>query len=274
MIDNVVALYSIMDDLLKAIGHREDLRTEMTDAEVITTALTAALYFGGNLETSRDLMLETGLMPRMLSRSRFCRRLHRVADLTLSLFHQLGLVLKQANASTQYLLDSFPVPVCDNIRIRRCRLVQGEEFRGKIASKKRYFYGVKVQVLATAAGWPVELAFVPGAANDTRGLGVLPLELPAGSEVFMDAAYTDYRAEDAAQEADQITFAICRKKNSQRRETPAQEYYKTLMRKRIETVFSQITRWFPRQIHAVTFRGFLMKISFFIIAFTLDQALI
>ena len=60
MIDNVVALYSIMDDLLKAIGHREDLREELTDAEVITTALTAALYFGGNLETSRDFMMETG----------------------------------------------------------------------------------------------------------------------------------------------------------------------------------------------------------------------
>jgi hypothetical protein len=274
MIDNVVALYSIMDDLLKAIGHREDLREELTDAEVITTALTAALYFGGNLETSRGFMVETGLMPRMLSRSRLCRRLHRVADLTLNLFHQLGLVLKQANASTQYLVDSFPVPVCDNIRIRRCRIVQGEEFRGKIASKRRYFYGVKVHVLATAAGWPVELAFVPGRANDTRGLGVLPLELPAGSEVFMDAAYTDYSAEDAAREADQVTFATCRKKNSQRRGEPAQEYYKTLMRKRIETVFSQITSWFPRHIHAVSLRGFLMKVSFFIIAFTLDQALI
>jgi hypothetical protein len=274
MIDNVVALYSIMDDLLKAIGHREDLREELTDAEVITTALTAALYFGGNLETSRDFMMETGLMPRMLSRSRLCRRLHRVADLTLNLFHQLGLVLKQANVSTQYLVDSFPVPVCDNIRIRRCRIVQGEEFRGKIASKRRYFYGVKVHVVATAAGWPVELAFVPGRANDTRGLGVLPLELPAGSEVFMDSAYTDYSAEDAAREADQVTFATCRKKNSQRRGEPAQEYYKTLMRKRIETVFSQITSWFPRHIHAVSLRGFLMKVSFFIIAFTLDQALI
>jgi DDE family transposase len=274
MVDNIVAVYSIMDDVLRAMGHREDSRCELTDAEVMTTALTAALYFGGNLETSRDFMLDTGLMPRMLSKSRFCRRLHRVADLTLSLFEQLGLVLKQVNASTQYLLDSFPVPVCDNIRIRRCRIVKGEEFRGKIASKRRYFYGVRVHVLATASGWPVELAFVPGRANDTRGLGVLPIELPAGSEVFMDSAYTDYGTEEAAQEADQITFATCRKKNSKRREEPAQEYYKTLMRKRIETVFSQITRWFPRHIHAVSFKGFLLKVTCFIMAFTLDQALI
>src|SRR6185436_4071442 len=97
-----------------------------------------------------------------------------------------------------YLVDSFPVPVCDTIRIRRCRIVQGEEFRGKLARKRRYFYGVRVHGLATAAGWPVELAFLPGRAHDTRGLGVLPIQLPAGSEVFMDSAYPDYSAEDAA----------------------------------------------------------------------------
>jgi hypothetical protein len=274
MFDNVVALYCITDDLLKAIGHRDDCRCELTDAEVITTALTAALYFGGNLETARTFMLQTGLMPRMLSRSRFCRRLHRVADLTYSLFHQLGLFFKQTEQKAEYLLDSFPVAVCDNIRIPRCRVVRGEQFRGKCAAKRRYFYGVKVQVLTTASGIPVEFAFLPGRAHDSRGLDVLPLELQAGSEVFMDNGYTDYAAEDAAREADGVIFSVCRKKNSRRRQEPMLEYYKVMMRKRIETVLSQITMLFPRHIHTVTFRGFLMKISFFIFAFTLERAFI
>jgi hypothetical protein len=34
----------------------------------------------------------------------------------------------------------------------------------------RDFYGVKIQVLITEDGIPVEFAFVPGQANDTRGL--------------------------------------------------------------------------------------------------------
>ena len=274
MIDHCTALYCITDDLLKAVGHREDARTTMSDAEVLTTAWTAALYFGGNVEHARRFMSATGLMPRMLSRSRLNRRLHAVAELAHALFHQLGAVLKEASLSTKYLLDSFPVPVCDNIRISRSRLVKGEQFRGRSAAHRRYFYGVKAQVMTTEEGVPVELAFLPGAASDTRGLDVLPLSLPEGSELFMDSGYTDYGAEDAAREVDGVTFAVQRKRNSRRWDEPWRAYYKQLMRKRIETVFSQITAMFPRHIHAVSFRGFLMKVSFFIIAFAVDKALI
>jgi hypothetical protein len=105
------------------------------------------------------------------------------------------------------LLDSFPVAVCDNIRIARCRIVQGEQFRGKCVAKRRYFYGVKVQALTTASGIPVEFAFLPGRASDTRGLDVLPLELEAGRENSMDSGYTDYAAEDAARESDDVVFS-------------------------------------------------------------------
>lgn len=274
MIDHVTALYCITDDLLKAVGHREDARTMMSDAEVLTTALTAAHYFGGNVEHARRFMSATGLMPRMLSRSRLNRRLHAVAELAHVLFHQLGAALKEASVSTKYLLDSFPVAVCDNIRISRSRLIRGEQFRGRSAAHRRYFYGVKVQVMTTEEGVPVELAFLPGAASDTRGLDVLPLALPAGSELFMDSGYTDYGAEDAALEMDGVTFAVQRKRNSRRWDEPWRAYYKQLMRKRIETVFSQIKAMFPRHIHAVSFRGFLLKVSFFVIAFALDKAFI
>jgi hypothetical protein len=42
----------------------------------------------------------------------------------------------------------------------------------------------------------------------------------------------------------------------------------------IETVFSGITRVFPKSMHAVTFDGFLLKLSAFIFAFTLKTAFI
>jgi IS5 family transposase len=274
VIDHTTALYCIVDDLLKAVGHRDDRRRELTDAEVITAALVAALHFGGNLERSRALLRETGLMPRMLSRSRLNRRLHAAAGLAYTLFHQLGAVLKEASPSTKYLLDSFPVAVCDNVRIPRCRLARGEQFRGRAAAKRRYFYGVRVQVVTTEEGVPVEFAFLPGAANDTRGLGVLPLALPEGSELFMDSGYTDYGAEDAARESDGVAFSVQRKRGSRRWDDPRRAYYKQLMRRRIETVFSQITALFPRHVHAVTLDGFLLKVSMFVIAFALDKAFI
>jgi hypothetical protein len=41
--------------------------------------------------------------------------------------------------SSEYMLDSFPVAICDNIRICQSRLVCSEDYRGYIASKKRFF---------------------------------------------------------------------------------------------------------------------------------------
>ena len=82
----------------------------------------------------------------------------------VDLFDYLGTILKSLNPSSEYMLDSFAVAICDNIRIPRSRLVSSEDYRGYIASKKRYFYGIRVQLLSTVdgIGIPVELVFLPG----------------------------------------------------------------------------------------------------------------
>ena len=58
MISEITAIYAISDDLLKALGHTEDGRTQMSEAEVITTALVAARFFGGNHKQACDYLLE------------------------------------------------------------------------------------------------------------------------------------------------------------------------------------------------------------------------
>jgi hypothetical protein len=206
----------------------------------------------------------------MISESRLNRRWHALSNLLLNLFEHLGLSLKQQNQSQQYLLDSFPLEVCDNIRIRRCRLLQGENYRGYCAAKRRYFYGLRVHVMTTTnQGVPVEIGFLPDEANDSRGLSVLALELPEGSEVFMDAGYTDYQREDDALEAEGLRLSVGRKKNSKRRDEWGEHWYKKMTRHRIETVFSEITSWFPKRIHAVTLEGFMLKATMFVFAFAL-----
>lgn len=274
MIDQVIAIYTIIDDALKLMHHREDSRRTFTDAEVITTGLVASRFFGGHLNHARAFLHETRLMPQMLGESRFNRRWHACADLVTTLLESFGLALKAANDGQQYLLDSFPLTVCHNLRIARCRLVTGAEFGGVCVAKREYFYGYRVHVVTTAAGVPVELAVLPGHAQDVRGLGVLPFALPTGSEVFMDAGYTDYQNEDAAWEADGIHFAMARKKNSTRRAGLAEFLYKQITRHHIETVFSELTSWFPKRIHAVTASGFLLKTTLFVLAFALSKAFI
>ncbi len=274
MCDSTLAIYCFIDDFLKASGHREDIRTEVTDAEVITIAITAMRQFGGNFEKSRLILHELGLMKRLLSRSRFSRRLNRLIDLIHLLFHKLGTVLKDLHYESRYLLDSFPVPVCDNIRIKRCRIVQDEQYRGAMTSKRRYFYGVRVQILTTSDGIPLEFCILPGGCADLQGLAELALDLPEMAELFVDAGYNFYEWEDYLREIQELQLQVPRKANSKRSREPWLEIYKSLMRKYIETTIGEITKLFPKKIHATNLNGFLLKIALFLFAFQIDKAFI
>lgn len=274
MYDRTLAIYCFIDDLLKAMQHSEDSRSEFSDSEVVTTAIVAMLFFGGNFERARSFLHSSGMMPRMLSRSRLSRRLSRLSDLIDLVFHQLGLTLKELNRESRYSLDSFPIAVCDNIRISRSRLAHGTEFRGYLASKRRYFYGVRVQVVVTVKGVPVEYSILPGSLSDIEGVAALPLALPVGADVAADAAYTYYEWEDALAEIDGVRLLVGRKRNSKRRDLPAVHDYKQWLRRRIETVFGEITKLFPKKIHATTLSGFILKISLFLFAYQLDKAFI
>ncbi|MBI1743480.1 IS982 family transposase, partial [Candidatus Acetothermia bacterium] len=43
----IIAIYCVCDDFWKALGEPEDWQAQMTHAEVMTTALVAACFFGG-----------------------------------------------------------------------------------------------------------------------------------------------------------------------------------------------------------------------------------
>lgn len=274
MCDSTIAIYCFIDDFLKASGHREDIRIEVSDSEVITIAIQAMLHFGGNFERSRLILHELGLIKRLLSRSRFSRRLNRLRDLIHLLFHRLGTVLKDLHWESRYLLDSFPIPVCDNIRINRCRLVGDELYRGKMPSKRRYFYGVRVQVLTTSDGIPLEFSVLPGSCADLQGLAELALDLPDAAQLFVDSGYNFYEWEDYLREIENLNLQVPRKANSKRIREPHLEIYKSLMRKYIETTIGEIAKLFPKKIHATNFNGFLLKIALFLFAFQIDKAFI
>ena len=191
----------------------------------------------------------------------------------LWLFLHLGRWLKYVCGETEYIIDSFPLKVCHNIRISRCKLLQGEQWRGYNVSKREYFYGVKVQLITTKEGIPVELCFVPGSEHDVEALRKMYVDLPAGSVLYGDSAYTLYELEALFQEAEGIELNIARKKNSKRPDAPYDAFVKTAMRKRIETAISEIVELTPHSIHAVTKEGFLLKILLFILAYQMKTLL-
>jgi hypothetical protein len=270
MDEKILAIYCLCADVLQALGHAEAPHQKMSDAEVVTTALVAMLFFRGNFEAARALLCAPWYMPHMLSRSRLNRRLHRLNDLLVTLFELLGHTWKHLNTESIYILDSFPIAVCDNYRIPRAKLYQHEAYRGCMASKKRYFYGLKVHLLVTKDGQPVECFLTPGSYSDVRMLKTFQFDVPEGSHVYADKAYNDYAMEDVLLEASHIHLYPIRKQNSKRTLLPYIAYVQHYYRKRIETVGSLIERMLPKTIHAVTAAGFELKVFLFVLAYSLN----
>lgn len=274
MQEKITTIYCFCDDFLRASGHTDDPQARMTTAEVMTVALTAASLFGGNQEQSRRFLQEHGYIKRVLSKSRFNRRLHRVPEAVWQgLFHLLAQVYQQVNQGQEYAVDSMPVPACDNIRIRRCRLYprrrHGEAFRGYCASKRRYVYGLRVHLLITATGRPVEVALAPASEADITAFRRMTLDLPTGAAVFADAAYLDGQYAALAEEATD-TRIIAQRRGNSRDPLPAWlSFLCQQTRKRVEMVFSSLRAALSGSVHAVTPRGFELKVFLTVLAYSI-----
>lgn len=266
---HIVAVYCLCADLLCALRHTDDVQCRVTDAEIMTIALVAALFFGGNYVVSCYFLQQHGYMPRMLSASRFNRRLHRIKDLFLTFFAVLADHWKAVNAESIYIIDSFPIASCDNMRIKRSRRYHGAAYRGYIPSKRRYFYGLRLHLVVTKDGEPVEFFLTPGRDNDTGALQWYQFDLDAGAKILGDKAFNVYAIEDELAHID-IELCPLRKKNTKRTIPTWETYLRALYRKAVETAGSQITRRFPKTIHAVTAAGFELKLVLFLLAYSVD----
>jgi hypothetical protein len=265
----IILVYCLCADLLKALGHSEDPQCQMSDAEVMTAGLVAALFFGGKHKVACDFLQEHKYMPQMLSKSQFSRRLHRLDYRFVALFRMLGESFKELNETSVYIIDSAPIAVCDNIRIKRNKLYGDEAYRGYQASKRRYFYGVKIHLLVTKEHQPVEFFLSPGEFSDTEALTQFDFDLPPGSQIFADKAYTYYLVEDLLDEAE-IQLAPDRKKNSKRPMPAWLRFFLRQHRNQVETAGSLIERLLPKSIHAVTAKGFELKVILFVLASSIN----
>jgi hypothetical protein len=120
--DTITTIYCLCDEFLKAIDHQDDPQVRLSTAEVMTVPLVAATFFGGNIDKTRRFLHEYGYMPNMISKSHLNRRLHAMEPSPWwTLFSLLAELFKKPsnNPEQTYVVDSLPIPVCDNIRIRR-----------------------------------------------------------------------------------------------------------------------------------------------------------
>jgi hypothetical protein len=206
----------------------------------------------------------------MGSKSRFSRRLHRLKEIFIVFFNLLAQTWKTLNTAASYVIDSLPIAGCDNMRIRRAKLYSTEDLRGYQASKKRYFYGLKIHLMVTPEGQPVECFLTPGGLGDVDALKSYAYALPDGSIIYADKAYNDYEIEDLLKDVEHIQLLPMRKKNSKRAVSPSISFVQSYYRKRVETAGSLIEQLLPKSIHAVTSQGFELKVVLFVMASSLN----
>jgi len=265
--DEIIAIFCICSDFLKARGFEDWHNCKMSTSEVLFSHLIATRFFYGNLERSRMYIKSQKYVLHCLSRSRLNRRLHQLSErLWDDLLYYIYEQRKKQGLTAQFIIDSFPVCACKNIRIYTSKLLKGESYRGYNASKREYFYGMKVTVLTTTEGQPVKALIWPGKHHDSLILKNFSMQgLPRGSKIYADSGYTDYEYEDVLHE--QGIHMVVERRSVTKRPMGLENFINLKAhRQTIERAFAHIASWLPKKIHAVTKQGLCLKILGFVTA--------
>ena len=186
MQDKIIATFCILDDLLKALHHRDDPQAKITDRESLTLAILACQEFGGNMRKALQWVKALQLFSFVPSESRFNRRRHRLMPLLHALAPLFHAMWQHLQPCTAYALDTFPMPVCENIRANRCRIAPEKAFRGYRAAHRDDFHGVKGHLLVASGGFIAAFWLTPGSWHDLTGLYGMALDIPCGCALVMD----------------------------------------------------------------------------------------
>ena len=266
--DFIVTAFVIVDKTMAALGHRDDVRAQASDAEVLTVAIVAAKYFQNHLERALQMMHLGHYLSGPLSVSRFNRRLHHLAAWLGLAAETLGALFATGEA---FLIDSMPVPVCRRARARRCRKVRGPEFCGYCAAKGEKFFGWRLHLVCTTAGIPVAFDLVPGGLHDLTPIHELTYGLPDGATVYGDKGY-NAGADEATILADTGVRLVPIRKANMAPNLWADKLALRAYRKRIETLYSQLEAMGLERLRARTNPGLELKVHASLLALAIANA--
>jgi len=195
MNDLIISIFIKLDDFLQAENIEDPKKVEMYNSEILTTAIVAAYYFGNNLYLGMKYM-KSNFIPKMLSKSQFIRRIHSLMPYLRRILDFLWFDLScqnmaYSNDKPLYIVDSFPVQICEQVRMHRCKLTKGfdKKYLGYNAAKDKYFYGMKVSLMTTDTGLPIDVVIDAGSKHDIKFLEKHALGRYGDSKIIGDKAY-------------------------------------------------------------------------------------
>ena len=268
--DLFLLIFVWIDELLKenpAVLRRPGPDPIVSDAEMMTLMLMQAL--AGEISDEawlRRVARDFGdCFPRLPERTRYQRRR---AILESALKYLVDFIQSALGEDPRLrVIDSAPIPVCHNVRARRCRSFAGEATWGWCAAKKAYFYGFRLHLLITEQGLPVAWTVLTAKCHDRKGLDALTAD-QSGLDLYGDSACL-VRAKDRQRfAAKDITITAAPKRNMKPLPRRKARILKRV-RFRVDWVLGLLSRVFgvqktlARSAHAL-----LERVSFSLAAFS------
>ena len=232
-------VYVIADEIIRILKIQDDPQSIMSNSEVITFTIIAAKFFSGNYKMARYICNKIGLFSKLLSNSRLNRRIHKISwSCWEAIFRFLALLARNDVNTTYFAVDSFPVSYCQKNRIDKRKCFLEHRYIGFAASKKKYFCGIKVHMIVSSEGRPIEIQLKAGSESDITVLWQMELDIPKEAILYADGAYNCFELEDILHEQGIQFMAKRGMKTKNRLRSEAEEKNISSRRQIIETAFS------------------------------------
>jgi Transposase DDE domain len=254
---------------------RRGTRPKFPDIEVIALSLTAGclgidsenhLFSKLNKEYLNDF-------ENLISRRQYNDRRKLLFEKTEGIRKSMAeRINKQADV---FAIDSMPLEICKISREQRNKMGKGSVHhspdKGYCASQKKYFYGYKLHSVCSAAGVIQSLDLTSASVHDVHYLKDVK-ELFSNCMIIGDKGYIGRQHQINLFETAGIELEVPLRSN-QKEQKPTMWILKKV-RKRIETVFSQLCDQFMMQRnYAKSFTGFKSRVLAKVTGLTILQFL-
>ncbi len=228
---------------MAGIGDASNNQPKCADAEIIAVAMMQG-YFGCATLKRAYLLVKANdsrAFPHLPGYKQWLNRLHRLS-------FQMGAILENVPLHLEdleeiYLIDSFPITMCQPIRHGRVNLLRDEgAYFGK--GTKGWFFGFKLHILATRSGQIVGAVLLPTSSDDRQGARRLVSLLEEGSLAIADLGYRGDKFQTQIYEDEGVLFLT-------RADMPSQKMkiMHSVIRERIEGVFSSLWERFATRVY-------------------------
>lgn len=232
---NIVNVFTVLDDFAKLVKlkSRRGRRANLSLSEIAIISLIRSEF---NIRTWKGLykLLKSRFDSEfnLPNYQNFVNTMNNNAPILLVLINVL-LQINQKESGVIKLVDSTPLPVCSNKRIKKHKTMR------RLASRKKttmgWFYGLKLHIVSDLKGNILMIKFTTGNVDDRAPLDEF-LDKLHNSLIVADAGYVSETLEKKASKNNNILLTVTR--SNMKKTTTYLHNCLLNLRSRVETVFS------------------------------------